>query len=91
MVLKPLQLRGHERAIVRVRINRDGDLLFSAAKDKWVNVWFAENGERLGTYEGHDVSAFERRTCSQCHCHVAGCDWRHRYRVGLVAPSVGLR
>ena len=35
------------------RYNRDGDLLFSVAKDKVISVWYTSNGERLGTYEGH--------------------------------------
>jgi translation initiation factor 3 subunit I len=33
-------------------------LLFTAAKDKSPNVWFAHNGERLGTYEGHNGAIF---------------------------------
>jgi translation initiation factor 3 subunit I len=37
----------------QIKFNRDGDLLFSVAKDKVVGVWFAANGERLGTYQGH--------------------------------------
>ncbi|WVZ21954.1 hypothetical protein V8G54_000498 [Vigna mungo] len=32
----------------------DGDLLFSCAKDHNPTVWFADNGERLGTYRGHN-------------------------------------
>jgi len=47
-------LKGHERSLTQVRYNRDGDLLFSAAKDKSPCVWFSDNGERLGTYEGHN-------------------------------------
>jgi translation initiation factor 3 subunit I len=37
----------------QIKYNRDGDLLFSVAKDKVLCVWFAANGERLGTYQGH--------------------------------------
>lgn len=47
-------LQGHERAITQIKYNREGDLLFSAAKDKKPNVWFSINGERLGTYNGHN-------------------------------------
>jgi translation initiation factor 3 subunit I len=47
-------LQGHERAITQIKYNREGDLLFSAAKDKTPNVWFSLNGERLGTYVGHN-------------------------------------
>ncbi len=35
------------------RYNRDGDLIFSTAKDQHICVWYAHNGERLGTYHGH--------------------------------------
>jgi translation initiation factor 3 subunit I len=35
------------------RYNRDGDLIFSTAKDQHICCWFAHNGERLGTYHGH--------------------------------------
>lgn len=51
--MKPIALHGHERAITKICYNRDGDLLFSSAKDSSPNVWFSINGERLGTFEGH--------------------------------------
>lgn len=46
-------LHGHERAITQIKYNKDGDLLFSVAKDVKPTVWFSANGERLGTYNGH--------------------------------------
>ena len=46
-------LHGHERAITQIVYNRDGDLLFSVAKDTKPTVWYSANGERLGTYDGH--------------------------------------
>ena len=46
-------LHGHERAITQIKYNKDGDLLFSVAKDHKPTVWFSGNGERLGTYNGH--------------------------------------
>ena len=46
-------LHGHERAITQIRYNREGDLLFSCAKDNQPNVWYAVNGERLGSFKGH--------------------------------------
>ncbi|XP_073961444.1 eukaryotic translation initiation factor 3 subunit I-like [Choristoneura fumiferana] len=51
--MKPLMLQGHERAITQIKYNREGDLLFSAAKDSKPNVWWSLNGERLGTFNGH--------------------------------------
>lgn len=35
------------------RYNREGDLIFSTAKDQHICAWFSHNGERLGTYHGH--------------------------------------
>lgn len=46
-------LHGHERAITQIKYNREGDLLFSSAKDHHPNVWFSLNGERLGNFIGH--------------------------------------
>lgn len=69
--MRPLSLKGHDRALTRVRVNRDGDLLFSAGKDKSPCVWYTENGERIGTYDGHsgviwdiDVSWDTKHLCS---------------------------
>ena len=42
-----------ERSLNQIKFNRDGDLLFSVAKDKIVCAWWSANGERLGTYAGH--------------------------------------
>jgi len=51
--MKPLLLHGHERSITQIKYNREGDLLFSSSKDQKPTVWFSVNGERLGTYNGH--------------------------------------
>ncbi|KAG8143004.1 hypothetical protein E2320_000304, partial [Naja naja] len=51
--MKPILLQGHERSITQIKYNREGDLLFTVAKDPTVNVWYSVNGERLGTYTGH--------------------------------------
>lgn len=56
--MRPLLLQGHERSLTQIRYNREGDLLFTCSKDKSVCVWYIENGERLGTYEGHMGSVF---------------------------------
>lgn len=50
---KPLMLHGHERPVTQIKYNREGDLLFSAAKDHIPNVWYSLNGERLGSLNGH--------------------------------------
>ncbi|GMM30232.1 translation initiation factor eIF3 subunit I [Martiniozyma asiatica (nom. inval.)] len=55
-MLRPLMLKGHERPLTQLKFNREGDLIFSSAKDHHVSVWYSANGERLGTYEGHHGS-----------------------------------
>eukprot|EP01018_Ginkgo_biloba_P035392 Gb_07392 [translate_table: standard] len=52
--MRPILMKGHERPLTFLKYNRDGDLLFSCAKDHTPTVWFAHNGERLGTYRGHN-------------------------------------
>ena len=69
--MKPISLHGHERSVTQIIYNREGDLLFSCAKDHNPNVWYSINGERLGTYDGHggavwciDVDWQTRNLCS---------------------------
>jgi translation initiation factor 3 subunit I len=71
--MRPILMKGHERPLTFLRYNRDGDILFSCAKDHTPIVWYADNGGRLGTYRGHngavwscDVSRDSSRliTCS---------------------------
>ncbi|XP_021752730.1 eukaryotic translation initiation factor 3 subunit I-like isoform X2 [Chenopodium quinoa] len=52
--MRPILMKGHERPLTFLKYNRDGDLLFSCAKDHKPIVWYADNGERLGTYSGHN-------------------------------------
>jgi hypothetical protein len=40
--------------LTQIKFNAEGDLLFSCSKDHIINVWFSHNGERLGTYDGHN-------------------------------------
>lgn len=41
-----------------VKYNREGDLLVTCAKDNKPNVWWVENGERIGTFNGHQGSVY---------------------------------
>lgn len=54
--MRPLSLKGHDRALTRVRFNREGDLLISAAKNKQPCLWYTENGERIGKTAGFPFS-----------------------------------
>ena len=49
----PYILTGHSRPLTMVKFNEDGDLIFSCAKDKVPTLWYASNGQRVGTYDGH--------------------------------------
>jgi translation initiation factor 3 subunit I len=51
--MKPILLMGHTRALTQIKFNRQGDLLFSVSKDNQASVWYSDNGERLGTFDGH--------------------------------------
>jgi len=52
--MKPIALSGHTRSLTQVKYNLEGDLLFTASKDNKPSVWWSHNGERLGTYDGHN-------------------------------------
>ena len=36
------------------RFNREGDFLITCGKDSLINLWFSDNGERAGTFNGHN-------------------------------------
>jgi translation initiation factor 3 subunit I len=59
-------MKGHERPLTFLRFNRDGDLLFSCAKDHNPTVWYADNGERIGTYKGHNGAVWCCDVTSKC-------------------------
>lgn len=59
MPFNPVLLKGHTRPITSVKYNREGDLLFSCGKDGKVTAWYSENGERLGTYNGHEGAVWD--------------------------------
>lgn len=66
--MRPILLKGHERSITVVKFNHDGDLLFTGSKDHVPSMWRTENGERIGTFNGHkgtiwdlDADRFSRR------------------------------
>jgi len=54
--MRPIVLKGHDRSITSIKYNHDGDLLFTTGKNNAFVVWSTENGERLGTYHGHNGS-----------------------------------
>ena len=57
--MRPILLHSHERSLTKVVYNKDGDLILSTAKDSKPNVWFAHNGERLGSLNGHNGAVWD--------------------------------
>ncbi|KAJ3484621.1 hypothetical protein NLI96_g5511 [Meripilus lineatus] len=70
--MRPILLQGHERSLTQIRFNNDGDLLFSCSKDHVINVWFTHNGERLGTYDGHNGTVWTVDVDSQSRFLISG-------------------
>lgn len=56
--MRPIIIKGHERPLSQLKFNKEGDLLFSVARDQTASVWFSHNGERLGTLSGHGGAIF---------------------------------
>jgi len=48
--MKPIILYGHLRPINQIKFNKDSDLVFTGSSDKYVILWAAETGERIGTF-----------------------------------------
>jgi hypothetical protein len=60
-----------------LKYNAEGDLLVTCAKDHTPNLWYADDGERIGTYSGHNGAVWT--------CDLTGA-WRPR----CVAPAGGV-
>ncbi|KZV73212.1 WD40 repeat-like protein [Peniophora sp. CONT] len=70
--MRPILLQGHERSLTQIKFNKEGDLLFSCSKDHIINVWFSQNGERLGTYNGHNGTVWTVDVDSESRFMVSG-------------------
>ncbi|KAF9496555.1 WD40 repeat-like protein [Pleurotus eryngii] len=70
--MRPILLQGHERSLTQIKFNREGDLLFTCSKDLVINVWFSHNGERLGTYDGHNGTVWTVDVDSESRFMVSG-------------------
>ena len=65
--VRPLIIQGHERPLTMVKYNREGDLLVTAAKDHRPCLWYADNGERIGTFDGHSGTVWcVDFNCARC-------------------------
>jgi len=60
MPIRPTLINCHKGPLTMVKYNREGDLLFSCAKkDKKPCAFYANTGERLGTYNGHEGAVYD--------------------------------
>ncbi|EAN94173.1 putative eukaryotic translation initiation factor 3 subunit 2 [Trypanosoma cruzi] len=57
MNIQGLALHGHMKPVTMIKFNREGDLLFSTAKEPNISVWYTKTGERLGVFNGHSAIA----------------------------------
>ena len=81
--IRPIMVKAHTRPLTMVKYNREGDLLLSTGKDHTPSIWYADNGQRIGTYDGH---------CGTVWCVDINCARRSpppRGPVGVVAEGVG--
>ncbi|KAF7370298.1 Eukaryotic translation initiation factor 3 subunit I [Mycena sanguinolenta] len=70
--MRPIVLQGHERPLTQIKYNAEGDLLFSCSKDYVISVWSSHNGERIGTYDGHNGSIWTVDVDSKSRFLVSG-------------------
>lgn len=66
---RPIALKGHERAITFLKYSREGDVIFTCSKDNRPCVWYADNGERIGTYKGTSPGNFRLVSYSHLRPH----------------------
>eukprot|EP00746_Dinoflagellata_sp_MGD_P166348 gnl/MRDRNA2_/MRDRNA2_96170_c0_seq1.p1 gnl/MRDRNA2_/MRDRNA2_96170_c0~~gnl/MRDRNA2_/MRDRNA2_96170_c0_seq1.p1 ORF type:complete len:334 (+),score=76.25 gnl/MRDRNA2_/MRDRNA2_96170_c0_seq1:87-1088(+) len=56
--MRPLLLQVHSRPLTMIKFVYDGDLFFSSGKDGVINLIRTDNGERIGTYDGHQGAVY---------------------------------
>ena len=85
---KPILLQGHTRSLTCVKFNKDGDLLFTCSKDHTPNVWFTSNGERLGTFNGHNGAVWSMFCVIKCiRYFIHSCKVVVHQRCNVLVPS----
>eukprot|EP00960_Hanusia_phi_P065457 766099-Hanusia_phi.AAC.4 len=55
--MRPILLKGHKGPLTCVKYNKDGDLLFTTCRRGGVNLWYSDDGERIGNYKVSDNPA----------------------------------
>lgn len=82
-------LNYHSRPLTMVRFNRDGDLMYSSAKDSKIFVAKVSNGELIGVFNGHNgaVYAFDL-TMDGTTLVSAGADGMVKFWEGLTGKCI---
>jgi len=62
--IRQIMVKAHTRPLTMVKYNREGDLLFTTGKDHTPSLFYADNGERIGTYDGHNGTVW----CVDVNC-----------------------
>ena len=62
--IRQIMVKAHTRPLTMVKYNREGDLLFTTGKDHTPSIYYADNGERIGTYDGHNGTVW----CIDVNC-----------------------
>lgn len=70
--MKPYVLYGHDRPLTWVQYSKEGDLLFTCAKDSKPMLWRVSTGERIGVYEGHTGSVWHLDVCYKTKLLLTG-------------------
>lgn len=68
----PILLQAHTRSLTKLIFNQTGDLLFTASKDSVPNAWRSHNGERLGSFHGHEGVVWSMAVTSDSERLVTG-------------------
>jgi WD40 repeat protein len=55
--MRPILLKGHDGPLTCVKYNKDGDLLFTTCRRGRINLWYSDDGERIGTYNSGQKQA----------------------------------
>jgi translation initiation factor 3 subunit I len=58
MPVRPYLLKGHDRPVTMIKFSPEGDIMFTSSKGKQFAAWWTKNGERIGTYNGHNGSVW---------------------------------
>ena len=91
------------RPLTFIKYNKEGDLLFTCAKDHHPTLWYSDDGHRVGTYIGHngavwtcDVSEDSKTlvtgsadtTCKMWDTETGTCYFTHQFEQPVRAVAL---